>query len=292
MVRKTPADASYPAALRQLASPPDLTTSRDLPVGITAIAIVGTREPAPEARELAYELGRSIAAAGAVVVSGGAVGIDRAAHEGALAADGVTLAVVGTGKDHVFPAEHADLYERIAASRGAMVWPFPDDRGPRTSGFLRRNGVLVALSSAVVVIQAGKRSGALNAASWARRLGRTLWVVPQAPWAAAGFEGSLGELGRGARPFTSVPRFMRAEGIGEGRAQLSLPLGAAKPPPVGLSSAEIAVLSALGPRPRHLDDLEALSGLPLTELQTALLTLTLENVVEEGPLGFFSRTGK
>jgi hypothetical protein len=143
----TPDDSSYPAALKALASPPDLTTSRDLPVGLTAIAIVGTREPIPEARELAYELGRAVAAAGAVVVSGGAVGIDRAAHEGALAADGVTLAVVGTGKDHVFPAEHADLYERIAASRGAMVWPFPDDRGPRTAGFLRRNGVLVALSA-------------------------------------------------------------------------------------------------------------------------------------------------
>jgi DNA processing protein len=292
MVRLSPHDPSYPASLKALVTPPDLTLSRALPVGLPAVAIVGTREPAPEARELAFELGRAVAAAGGVVVSGGAVGIDRAAHEGALSADGITLAVVGTGRSHVFPAEHAELYERIATSRGAMVWPFPDDRGPRTAGFLRRNGVLVALSAAVVVVQAGKRSGALNAASWARRLGRTLWVVPQAPWAAAGFEGSLGELARGARPFTSIPKLLRAEGIGEGRPQLSLALEAPKPPRPGLTTAEIAVVSALGPRPRHIDDLEALSGLPLGELQTALLTLTLENVVEEGPLGFFSRTGK
>jgi DNA processing protein len=226
MARMTPDDSSYPAALKALASPPDLTTSRDLPVGLTAIAIVGTREPIPEARELAYELGRAVAAAGAVVVSGGAVGIDRAAHEGALAADGVTLAVVGTGKDHVFPAEHADLYERIAASRGAMVWPFPDDRGPRTAGFLRRNGVLVALSSAVVVVQAGKRSGALNAASWARRLGRTLWVVPQAPWAAAGRGHRRGPL-----PALLAPRSPETTPGGPLERRNRRPFGHGSPPP-------------------------------------------------------------
>ena len=290
-----PTDHDYPIALRSFPHPAPITVSRLLPRG-NGIAIVGTRKPSEGARAFAYTLAQAVAAAGGVVVSGGALGIDAAAHEGALAAGGCTVAVVATGKNHTFPPQHAGLYERIAASEGAMVWPFPADAEARTPHFLRRNGLLVALSSAVVVVQAGKGSGALNAASWARRLGRRVWVVPQAPWSAAGFEGSLGELDRGARPLTSVPSFLKAEALAD-KTSLSLPFREVVAPLDTFDlevepGAHRALLKVLDREPRHRDELAEAAGLTSSQVTTALLTLTLENVVEEGPLGFFSRVGK
>ena len=295
MLTLAPDHPDYPRALKQVPNPAAITVSRLVPVG-TATAIVGTRKPCEGAREFAYELGRAVASAGGVVVSGGALGIDAAAHEGALAAGGRTVAVVATGKNHVFPPQHANLYDRIAASEGAMVWPFADDAQARTPHFLRRNGLLVALSSAIVVVQAGLGSGALNAAAWARKLGRRIWVVPQAPWAARGFEGSLGELERGARPLVSVPKFLKAEDLSPERSlsfgfhELASPVSDqdSSPPP----GTRGALLKVLDGEPRHRDELADASGLTAIQVTTALLTLTLENVVEEGPLGFFSRVGK
>jgi len=294
MLLLTPDSPDYPRALATLTAPPTLTLSGPLPRG-NLIAIVGTRAPTEGARQFAYDLARAVAKAGGVVVSGGAVGIDAAAHEGALAEGGPTVAVVATGKNHVFPAEHAGLYARIEASRGAMVWPFADDAKPRSASFLRRNGILVALSSVVAVVQAGAGSGALNAASWARRLGRRLWVVPQAPWNAAGFEGSLGELERGARPLVSIAKLLKAEEMTSptlslGFRELAPPMteGEVRPP----AGAEAVLLGVMDGEPKHRDELADLSGLSAAQVTTALLTLTLENVVEEGPLGFFSRVGK
>ena len=121
----------------------------------------------PEAEQFAFELAAVLARAGAVVVSGGALGIDAAAHRGALSVGGRTWAVTGSGRDHPFPKEHADLYREIASARGAVLSPFADDVPARQGNFPRRNGVLVALADAVVIVQAGAPSGSLNAASWA-----------------------------------------------------------------------------------------------------------------------------
>ncbi len=277
-----PLDPGYPARLLALRTPPPLTLSRPLAPAV-AVAVVGTRAPTPEARRFAAELGARIASRGGIVVSGGAVGVDAAAHEGALARRGLTFCVVGTGRGRVFPAEHQALYERIAASEGAMIWPFKDGTPVRPGHFPRRNGVLVALSDAVVVVQAGKGSGALNAAGWARRLGRPLWVVPQAPWASEGFEGSLGELERGMRPYTSHARFLEAVGLGEG-APLPLPL---VPHHLKVDPFMEVLLQIMGARPLHVDELSETSGLGISVVCSALLTLALENVVEEGPSGFF-----
>lgn len=294
MLSLDPDHPDYPPSLRLVPKPARITLSRALPRGIT-VAIVGTRRPCDGARELAFELARAVVTADGIVVSGGALGIDAAAHEGALGAGGRTIAVVATGQKHVFPAQHADLYERIASSEGAMVWPFPDDTEARTPQFLRRNGLLVALSTSVVVVQAGLGSGALNAASWARRLGRRVWVVPQSPWAARGFEGSLGELERGARPLVSIPKFLKAEELSP-KSSLSFNFDAASPTPtveaLRWEGVHGEVLKVLGREPKHRDELAEAANLTATQVTTALLTLTLENVVEEGPLGFFSRVGK
>jgi DNA processing protein len=160
------------------------------------VAVVGSRAALPEALTFARDLGSALARAGAVVVSGGAVGVDAHAHEGALDANGRTWAIAGTGQDHCYPPEHAALFDRIGKGPGAMVWPFEAHYGHR-SGFLARNRVLVALADAVVVVQAGIPSGALHAAAWARKLDKPLWVVPAAPWMKE-FAGSRLLLEKGA----------------------------------------------------------------------------------------------
>lgn len=299
MLTLEPSDPAYPSPLLRLPHPRAVTLSGPLPLG-PAVAIVGTRKPIPEARAFAESLAREIARAGGTVVSGGALGIDAAAHEGALAEGGATVCVVGTGRNHVFPPQHVDLYRRIQASSGAMVWPFPDDAAARSAHFLRRNGLLVALARALVVVQAGGGSGALNAASWARKLGKPIWVVPQAPWAFRGFEGSLGELQRGARPLITTAKLLESVDLSPRgtlpllfRTGLESPLPTPRAPSPEVLFPELSrLLGVLDTKPRHRDELAESLGMSVAELSSALLTLTLENVVEEGPLGFFSRIGK
>ncbi len=299
MLTLEPDDPAYPSPLLRLPKPRAVTLSGPLPRG-PAVAIVGTRKPIPEARAFAETLARAVARAGGTVVSGGALGIDAAAHEGALAENGKTVCVVGTGRNHVFPSHHVDLYRRIQASAGTMVWPFPDDAPAKSAHFLRRNGLLVALSQALVVVQAGAGSGALNAASWARKLGKPIWVVPQAPWTSLGFEGSLGELERGARPLITTSKLLESVDLSStGTLPLLFHAGPGSPSPEPRAPLpevlfpELSrLLEALDPQPRHRDELAESLGMSVAELSSALLTLTLENVVEEGPLGFFSRIGK
>jgi DNA processing protein len=267
----TPLDPAYPPRLRGLPTPPaTLSIAGGALDAARTVAVVGSRECHPEARTFACKLSAAIVESGAVVVSGGALGIDAAAHEGALDAGGRTWAVAGTGCNACFPPVHADLYARIAAGPGCMVWPFAPDVGVRNGAFAARNRVLVALADTVVVVQAGKRSGALNAAGAAARLGRALWVVPAAPW-AAGFEGSLVLLQSGARAIDALLTSIPAPKL---------------PSP---SAAECALLTALSERPLHLDAIAQRAQVTAQAAAAGLLTLALENVVVEDPPGFFRR---
>ncbi len=222
-------DPTYPERLRALPSPPPLVTvegSFSSRANCLAVAVIGTREPSLEAEQFAFQLAVELARAGAVVVSGGALGIDAAAHRGALSVGGRTWAIAACGRDHCFPKEHAALYAEIARGPGAVVWPFADDIHALPGNFLRRNGVLVALADAVVVVQAGAPSGTLNAASWAQKLGRALWAVPGPPWDPK-FTGCRSVIDAGARVLTSIDGLLGALGLpGD---QLALPL--TEPPP-------------------------------------------------------------
>jgi len=131
------------------------------------VAVVGTRAPSEAGRRLAYDLGRDLGAAGVCVVSGLALGIDGAAHAGALAARAPTIGVLGGGHGHFFPARNRELADRMTLGGGAVVSPFAPDEPARPHQFLQRNGIVAALSDAVVVVEAAARSGALNTASWA-----------------------------------------------------------------------------------------------------------------------------
>ena len=131
------------------------------------VAIVGTRAPSDAGRRLAHRLAADLGAAGICVISGLALGIDSAAHEGSLAAGAPTIGVLGGGHDHFFPARNRELAARIIAGGGAVVSPYEPHVPARPHQFLARNGVVAALADALVVVEAAQRSGALNTASWA-----------------------------------------------------------------------------------------------------------------------------
>ncbi|BDE05272.1 hypothetical protein WPS_05480 [Vulcanimicrobium alpinum] len=142
------------------------------------VAIVGTRAPSDDGRRRARELAAALARAGVCVVSGLALGIDGAAHEGALAAGAPTIGVLGGGHDHFFPPRHRELGTRIAAGGGAVVSPFPPENHPEPWQFLARNAVIAALADAVVVVEAAARSGALNTAGHAADRGTPVLAFP------------------------------------------------------------------------------------------------------------------
>lgn len=282
----TPLDPRYPSRLRRLdEAPASLTLGGGEVEAPCAVAIVGSRRATPEALGFARSLSGSLAAAGAVVVSGGALGIDGAAHQGALDSHGRTWAVAATGHERCSPAAHRALFDAIARGPGAMVWPFAPTYAHR-SGFLARNRVLVALSDAVVVVQAGLPSGALHAASWARKLAKPLWVVPAAPWMGE-FRGSHQLLNEGARPLTSADRLLSSLGLAKVENATDARAGGA--PASLLSDHESAVLAASSTIPLHTDAITARAGLSPQLTASALLTLALEDVVVEGPPGFFRR---
>lgn len=291
--------SEYPSRLRSLSRPPlALSVAGVLDPDAPRVAIVGTREAHPEMLLFASSLAAACVAAGAIVVSGGAVGIDSAAHRGALAAGGRTWAVAPTGREHVFPPENHDLYREIAESAGAMLWPFPPAAKP-IGTFHRRNQILVALADVVVVVQAGAPSGALNAAKWARQSKRPLWAVPSPPWIESPGCWGLLDLGQ-ARSMRSVQSFLEEIGlalkldgsplVASGTAQLALLPSSVKVAARDYSEAEAAVLAALGTQSIHVDELVGLTALSASAAVTALLTLSLEHVLVEGPDGFFRRS--
>lgn len=163
-------------------SPPELprlrTRGRWPPPAGPRVALVGSRRPSPYGEAVAEQLGLELARAGVVVVSGLALGIDAAAHRGALNAGGVTVAVMGTGVDLIYPTAHTVLAEAILAGGGALVSQFPDGTEPRRQNFPARNHTIAALSDVVVVVEAAEASGALITAAAALDLHKEVMAVP------------------------------------------------------------------------------------------------------------------
>lgn len=142
------------------------------------VAIVGARRPTPYGEAVAERLATDLAHAGVAVVSGLAVGVDAAAHEGALIGEGCTIAVLGTGVDVIYPAANTDLAARIVARGGALVSQFPDGTGPKRDHFPRRNWTMAALADLVVVVEAAEGSGALITAEAGLAQGKAVMAVP------------------------------------------------------------------------------------------------------------------
>jgi len=277
-----------PTNLRDLEQPPsELHLIGELPRG-PSVAIVGTRSPSSEALQFARRLAGELARAGIIILSGGANGIDAAAHEGALDVKGRTVVVAPAGFNKPFPPQNRELFGKIVAADGAYLALLqPDEPAPRGI-FFARNGCLVALAHAVVVVEAKHRSGARNAAAWARRLGRPLLAVPSAPWISTG-PGCILELRLGARLCTGsddvlrvleeslvIPALQRAPAPPSAAdfEQMALPLGPAE------ADGELErVLRAVAAGARHLDGVCEASGLSPGSAQRHLLTLTLKGVL-------------
>jgi DNA processing protein len=174
-------DAAYPARLLAIELPPHVLFVRGAAEALStphAVAVVGTRRPTDPGRAIAGRIGGSLAKAGAVVVSGLAVGIDGASHAAAMSEGAPTVAVLGSGHSRLYPRAHAKLAERIVAEGGAVVSEFVPDRPPSAYTFPRRNRLISGLADAVVVVEAGSRSGALITADWALEQGRELFMLP------------------------------------------------------------------------------------------------------------------
>jgi len=308
-VKLDPHDAAYPASILDLDQPPVLTVSGPLEPS-RVVAIVGSRRASVDAINFAHQLGYHLASAGFVVASGGAEGIDGAAHVGAMKR-GATWVVAPCGRGEHYPRKHEPLFKAIEASETSrMIWPLPDGtpKDPVTPRY--RNGVLVALASTVIVVQAAISSGSLNAATWARDLRRPLYVVPGEPWAFA-FEGSKRLILEGSTALWSVEQLfhdlgLRPPDMGDVEATLSgkLPLPSPirsnkrraglkpkptlfEPLPGPLTTDENRIKSMLSTAPTQQDQIIDKCGLGASATLTALLTLSLRDVVVEAPDGFF-----
>jgi DNA processing protein len=276
-------EPGYPAALGDLEdAPPVLWVLGHLPeVAARRVAIVGTRAPDGYGLAQALRLAGGCARAGCWVISGGARGIDAAAHEGALSCAGRTLVVLGSGLDVPYPGEHRDLFARVVKGGGAVVSELPLGARATRGTFPRRNRLIAALGEALVVVQAGERSGALLTAADARRLGRSVLAVP-------------GPVDR--TPSAGVHRLLRAGAtLCEGPADVLAALGMeAVPEPVTPREPPGAegerVLRVLGDGPAPFDEIAARSGLSLARAAEVLLTLEIQGYIGL-ERGFYRKKG-
>jgi DNA processing protein len=240
-----------------------------------AAAVVGTRAATAYGEHVAAELAAGLAERDAAVVSGGAYGIDGAAHRGALAADGFTVAVLAGGIDVSYPSGHAGLFRRIG-EQGLLVTEYPPGLRPQRHRFLTRNRLVAALSAATVVVEAGARSGAANTAAWARALGRGVCAVP-GPVTSSASVGCHALLRAGAIVVTRADEVVEQIGhAGE--------LAAEDPRPqallADLTENEQRVYEALPARgARTVDEIAVASGLPPTQVLGPLSMLEIAGLV-------------
>lgn len=274
-------DAAYPVSLDQLPQPPACLFALgrlDL-LSLPAAAVVGTRPATPYGERVARELGRAIAAAGGVVVSGLARGIDAAAHRGALEAGGATVAVLGTGVDIAYPPAHRALQAQIA-ELGLLLSEEPPGERAGPGAFPKRNRIIAALASGVIVVEAGERSGALITAAHAMELERWVAAVP-GPIDAPQSSGPNALLRDGAQVVADVADALAL-------LHLTPPVRTRALPD---SPAVRAVWDALATGAGDLDSLTTRSRLPACECLAAVTALELAGAVECALTGEVRRRG-
>ena len=290
----TSACSGYPAGLRDLSDAPNrFRVVGELPDLQRAVSIVGTRRADDEALDFAYRLAREAALNGIVVVSGGAIGVDRAAHEGAIDGRGRTVVVLPTGLDAPYPRANHDLFAR-AVEAGCLLTEAEDGADPRPGRFLKRNRLIAALGRWTVVVQAPARSGALSTARFAKRLARPVFAVPASPWDPRG-SGNLRLLSGGARICVGPGDVLSETALRRGGlAAESSEQNENTHNFSDLTQTEQTILQSLEGRARHAEDLCQRSGIPAFEVQQSILRLLVRGLVEEKPGGRYQtcRRGK
>jgi DNA processing protein len=291
-----PDDTRYPVRLRQIENaPPALFVVGDPEVlAQPQLAIVGSRNPTPAGLDNAQAFAASLARAGLVITSGLALGIDAAAHQGALAAGGLTLAVCGTGLDRVYPARHRELAHAIAR-HGALVSEFPPGMPALAANFPRRNRLISGLSLGVLVVEAALQSGSLITARLAGAQGREVFAIPGSihnPLA----RGCHRLLRDGAKLVESAQDVL--EEIAPLLGSAARPIPAAQPGRDDAAAAAVPgqpdpeyanLLQALGHEPARIDQLAERTGLTADALASMLLILELRGEVALVPGGAYQR---
>ncbi len=275
----------YPDSLAEIHDPPHLLYVRGTiePADARAVALVGSRQFTGYGRRVAERLATDLARAGYVIVSGLARGIDGIAHRAALRAGGRTLAVLAGGLSRIYPPEHADLADEVAAA-GALLSEAPMKQEPLAGMFPARNRIISGMSRGVVVIEAAERSGTLITAGHAAEQGRTVFAVP-GPVDGPSSAGTNALIRQGAVLVRGAEDVIEElEGI---RAPAA-PAPTASPPP-GLDDVQRRLWEFLGDGARHLDEMAQRLGLSVPQLSGALLTLEMKKVVRRLPGNRYER---
>jgi DNA processing protein len=263
--------SDYPSRLGEIHDPPAALWVRgdaDLALlAAPAVAIVGARSCSGYGRAVARMVARECAAAGLVVVSGLARGIDGEAHRGALDGSGATVAVLGCGVDRDYPAAHAELARRIVTGGGLVVSEYEPGVDPAPWRFPARNRVIAGLATLTVVVEARERSGALITADFALEQGRDVMAVPGEITSATS-AGTNGLLRQGAAPVTRVDDVLDLMGV--------VPSRSASPAP-GCKAGRL--LEVLAGGPADVDGLARATGLPASTVSSLLTSLELEGRV-------------
>jgi len=279
-------DPDYPVLLREIEAPPAVLYMKGRKRIDTArtIAIVGTRRSSGYGRAVARRLARELGAMGLVIVSGLAVGIDTAAHRGALETNAHTVAVLGSGFRHIYPAANAKLAERIG-EMGTLLSEYPVDTKPAKWTFPQRNRILSGLSRGVVVVEAGVRSGALITARFALEQGREVLAVP-GNLTSASSAGPNRLIKDGAKLVETVDDIVQEfpdlccsneKSRVKERKRISL------------SEAQQRVYDLIGLEAMHIDDIIDRGNLSLSEASYILLVLQMENLIQEVEGGRYIR---
>ncbi len=289
-------DPRYPPLLRQIPYPPPLLFVRGDPGCLRApqLAIVGARNPTPLGRETAHRFAAYLAGVGMVITSGLALGIDAAAHQGALSSSGRTIAVMGASLDRVYPAKHRDLAHAIA-EQGALVSEFPIGTAPSAGNFPQRNRLISGLALGVLVVEAAAQSGSLITARQAVEQGREVFAIPGSihnPLA----KGCHALIRQGAKLVETAADILEELGslAAAGAETFASPM-AASPSVANPSAANPLdddyrqLLTAIGEDPASVDGLVERCGLTAEVLSSMLLILELEGYVAAVPGGLYCR---
>jgi len=274
-------DPRYPALLKEIPDPPPILFVRGDVDLLTRpqLAMVGSRNPSASGSQLAHDFAASLSRLGLIITSGLALGIDAASHQGALNADGKTIAVAGTGPDRIYPARHRELGHHIA-EQGALVSEFPPGTPPVASNFPRRNRIISGLGLGTLVIEAALKSGSLITARLAAEQGREVFAIP----------GSIhNPLARGCHVLIQqgAKLTMETNDILEELAPLAT--FAIKHEPASKNTfSDHPFLEKMGFEPISVDALVARSGLTPETVSSMLLTLEIQGLVASAG-GLYSR---
>jgi DNA processing protein len=280
----------YPAILKQIAAPPPGLFVRGDPevLGSCQVAVVGSRKPTMDGRRDARYFAGELARQGITVTSGLAQGIDAEAHRGALAQQGRTVAVLGSGLDCIYPKAHAGLADRIS-EEGALVSEFPLSWRPLPHNFPRRNRVISGLSEAVLVVEAARRSGSLSTARHALEQNREVFAVPGSirnPMK----QGCHGLLREGAGLAERVEDIAGVIGRFRNLEEISQAGASARSGKINtLDEREKVLLDNIGYEPTGLDEIVDMTGLGIEDIMGKLLNLELEGLITAVAPGLYMR---